>query len=44
MSIPPIPALTATDLNGYRGTQTIPKDAAEVIRLAPLSNHDPTGT
>src|ERR1700686_2368238 len=44
MSIPPIPALTATDLNGYRGMQTIPKGATEVIRLALLSDLDATGT
>ena len=28
------PGYTATDLNGHRGTQTIPEGAAETIRLA----------
>jgi hypothetical protein len=35
---------TATDLNGHRGTQTIPEGAAEAIRLALLPDDGPTGT
>jgi NAD(P)-dependent dehydrogenase (short-subunit alcohol dehydrogenase family) len=38
------PGFTATDLNGYRGTQTIPEGAAETIRLALLEDDGPTGT
>jgi NAD(P)-dependent dehydrogenase (short-subunit alcohol dehydrogenase family) len=38
------PGYTATDLNGHRGTQTIPEGAAEAIRLALLPNDAPTGT
>src|ERR1035438_2947883 len=38
------PGYTATDLNGHRGTQTIPEGAAEAIRLALLSDDGPTGT
>jgi NAD(P)-dependent dehydrogenase (short-subunit alcohol dehydrogenase family) len=37
------PGFTATDLNGHRGTQTIPEGATEVIRLALLSDDGPTG-
>jgi NAD(P)-dependent dehydrogenase (short-subunit alcohol dehydrogenase family) len=36
------PGYTATDLNGHRGTQTIPEGAAEAIRLAP--DDGPSGT
>jgi NAD(P)-dependent dehydrogenase (short-subunit alcohol dehydrogenase family) len=38
------PGYTATDLNQHRGTQTIPEGAAEIIRLAMLSDDGPTGT
>jgi NAD(P)-dependent dehydrogenase (short-subunit alcohol dehydrogenase family) len=38
------PGYTATDLNGFRGTQTIPEGAVEVVRLALLPNDGPTGT
>jgi NAD(P)-dependent dehydrogenase (short-subunit alcohol dehydrogenase family) len=38
------PGYTATDLNGHRGTQTIPQGAAEAIRLALLPDDGPTGT
>ena len=37
------PGYTATDLNGHRGTQTIPEGAAETIRLALLPDDGPTG-
>jgi NAD(P)-dependent dehydrogenase (short-subunit alcohol dehydrogenase family) len=38
------PGYTATDLNGHRGTQSIPEGAAEAIRLALLPDDGPTGT
>jgi NAD(P)-dependent dehydrogenase (short-subunit alcohol dehydrogenase family) len=38
------PGFTATDLNGHRGTQTIPEGSAETIRLALLPEDGPTGT
>ena len=38
------PGYTATDLNQHRGVQTIPEGAAEIIRLALLPEHGPTGT
>jgi NAD(P)-dependent dehydrogenase (short-subunit alcohol dehydrogenase family) len=38
------PGYTATDLNGFRGTQTIPEGAVEVVRLALLSDDGPTGS
>lgn len=38
------PGYTATDLNGNRGTQTVPEGAAETIRLALLPDDGPTGT
>ena len=38
------PGYTATDLNGNRGTQTVPEGAAEAIRLALLPADGPTGT
>jgi NAD(P)-dependent dehydrogenase (short-subunit alcohol dehydrogenase family) len=38
------PGYTATDLNGHRGTQTIPEGAAEAIRLALLPDDAPAGT
>ncbi|MBX9645863.1 MAG: SDR family oxidoreductase [Xanthobacteraceae bacterium] len=38
------PGYTATDLNGYRGSQTIPEGAAEAIRLALLPDDGPTGS
>jgi NAD(P)-dependent dehydrogenase (short-subunit alcohol dehydrogenase family) len=37
------PGYTATDLNGHRGTQTIPEGAAEAIRLALLPDDGPSG-
>jgi hypothetical protein len=37
-------APTAADLNGNRGTQTVPEGAAETIRLALLPDDGPTGT
>jgi len=38
------PGYTATDLNGHRGSQTVPEGAAEAIRLALLADDGPTGT
>lgn len=38
------PGYTATDLNGHRGSQTIPEGAAEAVRLALLSDDGPTGS
>ena len=38
------PGYAATDLNQHRGTQSIPEGAAEIIRLAMLSDDGPTGT
>jgi NAD(P)-dependent dehydrogenase (short-subunit alcohol dehydrogenase family) len=38
------PGYTATDLNGHRGTQTIPEGAAETIRLALLPDDGPSGS
>jgi NAD(P)-dependent dehydrogenase (short-subunit alcohol dehydrogenase family) len=38
------PGYTATDLNGHRGTQTIPEGAAEAVRLALLPEDGPSGT
>ena len=38
------PGYTATDLNQHRGTQSIPEGAAEIVRLAQLSDDGPTGT
>jgi NAD(P)-dependent dehydrogenase (short-subunit alcohol dehydrogenase family) len=38
------PGYTATDLNGNRGTQTVPEGAAETIRLALLPDDGPSGT
>jgi NAD(P)-dependent dehydrogenase (short-subunit alcohol dehydrogenase family) len=38
------PGYTATDLNGFRGTQTIPEGAVEAVRLALLPADGPTGT
>ena len=40
----PFSSYTATDLNGNRGTQTLPEGAAEPIRLALLADDGPTGT
>ena len=37
------PGFTATDLNGHRGTQTVPEGAAAAIRLALLPDDGPTG-
>ncbi len=37
------PGFTATDLNNYQGTQTIPQGAAESVRLALLPDDGPTG-
>ena len=38
------PGYTATDLNNHQGTQTIPEGAAQIIRLAMLTDDGPTGT
>ncbi|MGH9740082.1 MAG: SDR family oxidoreductase [Candidatus Acidiferrales bacterium] len=38
------PGYTATALNGFRGMQTIPEGAAEIVRLALLPDDGPTGT
>jgi NAD(P)-dependent dehydrogenase (short-subunit alcohol dehydrogenase family) len=38
------PGYTATALNGFRGTQTIPEGAVEAVRLALLPDDGPTGT
>lgn len=38
------PGYTATALNNFRGTQTIPEGAFEAVRLALLSDNGPTGT
>jgi NAD(P)-dependent dehydrogenase (short-subunit alcohol dehydrogenase family) len=38
------PGYTATDLNQYRGTQTVPEGAAETVRLALLPDDGPSGT
>ena len=38
------PGYTATDMNGHRGTQSIPEGAAETVRLALLAEDGPTGT
>lgn len=37
------PGYTATALNDFRGTQTIPEGAAEAVRLALLPDDGPTG-
>jgi len=37
------PGFTATDLNAYRGRQTIPEGAAAALRLALLPDDGPTG-
>jgi NAD(P)-dependent dehydrogenase (short-subunit alcohol dehydrogenase family) len=37
------PGYTATDLNDYRGTQTVEEGAAEAVRLALLPADGPTG-
>ena len=37
------PGFTATDLNQYRGTQTVEEGAEEIVRLAMLSPDGPTG-
>jgi NAD(P)-dependent dehydrogenase (short-subunit alcohol dehydrogenase family) len=38
------PGYTATDLNGFRGTQTIFEGAIEPVRLALLPDDGPTGS
>jgi len=38
------PGYTATDLNGFRGTQTIPEGAAPIVAAALLTADGPTGT
>lgn len=38
------PGYTATDLNGFRGTQTIQEGAVEPVRLALLPDNGPTGS
>jgi len=37
------PGYTATDLNGRRGTQTIPEGAAAAVHLALLADDGPSG-
>jgi len=37
------PGFTATDLNAYRGRQTIPEGAVAAVRLALLPENGPTG-
>ena len=37
------PGFTATDMNGYQGTQTVQEGAAEAVRLALLAADGPTG-
>jgi NAD(P)-dependent dehydrogenase (short-subunit alcohol dehydrogenase family) len=37
------PGYTATDLNGFRGQQTVPEGAASAARLALLGDDGPTG-
>lgn len=38
------PGYTATDLNGFHGTQTIPEGAAPIVAAALVSADGPTGT
>lgn len=38
------PGYTATALNNFRGTQTVPEGAVEAVRLALLPDDGPTGT
>ena len=38
------PGYTATDLNGFRGTQTIEQGTAAIVRAATLTAGGPTGT
>ncbi|HWC84421.1 MAG TPA: SDR family NAD(P)-dependent oxidoreductase [Pseudonocardiaceae bacterium] len=38
------PGYTATDLNGFAGTQTIPEGAAPIVRAALVEKDGPTGT
>jgi NAD(P)-dependent dehydrogenase (short-subunit alcohol dehydrogenase family) len=38
------PGFTATDINGHRGTQSVPEGSIEAIRLALLPDDGPTGT
>jgi NAD(P)-dependent dehydrogenase (short-subunit alcohol dehydrogenase family) len=37
------PGYTATDLNGFAGTQTVPEGAAIIVRMARLGADGPTG-
>ena len=37
------PGYTATDINGNKGTQTLPEGAAESVRMALLPADGPTG-
>ena len=37
------PGYTATDLNGFRGTQSIPEGAEVIVRMALVRNDGPTG-
>jgi NAD(P)-dependent dehydrogenase (short-subunit alcohol dehydrogenase family) len=37
------PGYTATDLNGFQGTQTIPEGAAIIVRMAQVGTDGPTG-
>ncbi|HEV7964871.1 MAG TPA: SDR family NAD(P)-dependent oxidoreductase [Actinoplanes sp.] len=37
------PGYTATDLNGFHGTQTIPEGAAIIVRMAQVGADGPTG-
>jgi len=38
------PGYTATDLNGFRGTQTVEQGATAIVRAATLTDSGPTGT
>ena len=38
------PGFTKTNLNGYAGTQSVEEGAREVVRVALLGPHGPTGT
>jgi NAD(P)-dependent dehydrogenase (short-subunit alcohol dehydrogenase family) len=37
------PGYTATDLNGFRGTQSVPEGAAIIVRMASIGPDGPTG-
>jgi NAD(P)-dependent dehydrogenase (short-subunit alcohol dehydrogenase family) len=38
------PGFTATDLNGFRGSQTVEEGAVAIVRAATLGPDGPTGT